>query len=144
MEEYRNNRLKDLREDNDLSQAKAAKIANLSKNSYIRYEKGERLPPADIIKRYAEYYRTSTDYILLLTNDPEPYRQKKYLNSKFFKQVGGFKMTIKEFDNEFTKAIDRIDENWKKSGDINDLPEIVQVALYELKNSLIQYFEEKE
>lgn len=136
--EYRNNRLRDLREDNDLSQEKAAQIANLSKNSYIRYEKGERLPPADIIKRYAQYYKTSTDYILLLTNNPKPYEQN-YRNSKFAKTIGGI-MSIEEFDKEVSNTIDRINENWNKSGEVEDIPEIMQVALNELKETLIRYF----
>ncbi len=67
------NRLKELREDNDLTQEKCAKIAYISKNSYIRYEKGERILPLDIAKKYAEYYRTSIDYIAKETNEIKPY-----------------------------------------------------------------------
>ena len=64
------NRLKELREDNDLTQEQCAKIA------YIRYEKSERIPPLDIIAIYAEYYHTSIDYIAYLTNEPKPYPMK--------------------------------------------------------------------
>ncbi|MCI8392376.1 MAG: helix-turn-helix transcriptional regulator [Clostridia bacterium] len=70
------NRLKELREDNDLTQEQCAKIAYISKNSYIRYEKSERIPPLDIIAIYAEYYHTSIDYIAYLTNEPKPYPMK--------------------------------------------------------------------
>lgn len=56
-------RLKELREDNDLTQAQCAKIAFISKNSYIRYEKGERAVPLDVVKVLAEYYNVSIDYI---------------------------------------------------------------------------------
>ena len=70
------NRLKELREDNDLTQEQCAKIAYISKNSYIRYEKGERIPPLDIIAIYAEYYKTSIDYIAELTNQTAPYPRK--------------------------------------------------------------------
>ena len=58
-----NTRLKDLREDNDLTQEECAKIAYISKNSYIRYERGERVPPLDVIIKYADYYHVSLDYI---------------------------------------------------------------------------------
>lgn len=67
------NRLKELREDNDLTQEQCAKIAYISKNSYIRYEKSERIPPLDIIAIYAEYYNTSIDYIAKLTDEIKPY-----------------------------------------------------------------------
>lgn len=62
-------RLRDLREDEDLTQEKCAKIAFISKNSYIRYERGERTPPLDVIVSFAKYYGVSIDYIAGLTND---------------------------------------------------------------------------
>lgn len=62
-------RLRDLREDNDISQSECAKIGYISKNSYIRYENGERTPPLDVIVTYAKYYNVSIDYIAGLTND---------------------------------------------------------------------------
>lgn len=71
------NRLKELREDNDLTQEECAKLAYISKNSYIRYEKNERIPPIDTIATYAEYYRTSMDYICGLTDEIKPYPRKK-------------------------------------------------------------------
>lgn len=66
-------RLRDLREDNDLTQEDCAKIAFISKNSYIRYEKGERVPPLDTIKLFAEYYGVSIDYIAKNTDIRTPY-----------------------------------------------------------------------
>lgn len=61
-------RIRDLREDADLSQMDCAKITFISKNSYIRYEKGEREPPLDVIVNLAKYYKVSTDYIAGLTD----------------------------------------------------------------------------
>lgn len=61
-------RMKDLREDNDLTQEECAKIAYISKNSYIRYEKDEREIPLDVIVNLAKYYNTSVDYIAKLTD----------------------------------------------------------------------------
>ncbi len=63
-------RLRDLREDHDLSQPKCAKIACVSKNSYIRYETGERVPPFDVIVILAKYYNVSIDYIAGITDTP--------------------------------------------------------------------------
>lgn len=70
------NRLKELREDNDLTQEECSKIAYISKNSYIRYEKNERVPPIDTMIIFAEYYRTSLDYIAGLTDEIKPYPRK--------------------------------------------------------------------
>ncbi len=70
-------RLRELREDNDLTQEFCAKIAFISKNSYIRYENGERIPPLDTIKLFAEYYNTSIDYIAKATDEKRPYKKRK-------------------------------------------------------------------
>lgn len=66
-------RLRDLREDKDLTQIQCAKIAYISKNSYIRYENGERIPPLDTIVKFAKYYNVSIDYIAKLTDIKKPY-----------------------------------------------------------------------
>lgn len=70
-------RLRELREDHDLTQAKCAKIANISKNSYIRYENGERIIPLDTAIVFAKYYNVSLDYIAKLTNEIKPYERLK-------------------------------------------------------------------
>ena len=67
-------RLKELREDHDLTQEYCAKLAFISKNSYIRYEKGERMIPLDTITIFAKFYNTSIDYIAKLTDEKKPYK----------------------------------------------------------------------
>ena len=68
-------RLKDLREDHDLSQAQVAEMLGMKQPQYSRYERGLRDIPTDVLIRLAQFYKTSTDYILGLTNDSSPYRQ---------------------------------------------------------------------
>lgn len=63
-------RLRELREDHDLSQRKLAAILNLTQPQYFRYEQGYRDLPTDILIRLANLYDTSTDYILGRTDDP--------------------------------------------------------------------------
>lgn len=63
-------RLRDLREDHDLTQPQCAQIAHIGKNSYIRYENGERVPPLDVIVIFAQYYNVSIDYIAGLIQTP--------------------------------------------------------------------------
>lgn len=65
-------RIRDLREDNDLTQRQVAEILNMTQAQYWKYEKGYRDVPTDILIALAELYHTSTDYILGLTNDPTP------------------------------------------------------------------------
>ena len=60
---YKYHRIRDLREDNDLSQMDCAKLFFVSKNTYIRYETGERIPPIDFMERVANYYHVSIDYL---------------------------------------------------------------------------------
>jgi transcriptional regulator with XRE-family HTH domain len=72
-----NLRLRELREDKDMTQKECAEIAYISKNSYIRYENNERIPPIDIIITFAEYYNVSIDYIARLTNTKKIYPRIK-------------------------------------------------------------------
>lgn len=79
-------RMKDLREDNDLTQEECAKIAYISKNSYIRYEKDEREIPLDVIVNLAKYYNTSVDYIAKLTDIKKPYKRNGVGNDRSIKR----------------------------------------------------------
>lgn len=67
------NRLRELREDNDLYQKDIAKYLNMSQNGYSSYET-ERLDiPTDVLKKLANFYNTSIDYILYQTDTKNPY-----------------------------------------------------------------------
>ena len=68
-------RLKDLREDHDLSQQQVADFLDMKQPQYSRYERGLRDLPTDVLIRLAMLYKTSTDYILGLTNDSKPYHK---------------------------------------------------------------------
>lgn len=64
-------RLKDLREDNELTQEYIAKILNMKQQQYSRYEKGEYEIPLECLIKLSKLYHVSTDYILNLTNKKE-------------------------------------------------------------------------
>ena len=64
-------RLRDLREDHDLTQRKIASILGLTQTQYFRYEQGYRDLPTDILIRLSNMYVTSTDYILGVTDNPK-------------------------------------------------------------------------
>ena len=67
-------RLKDLREDNDLTQSEIAKYLHIKQNTYSQYENGQRQIPISCLIALARYYRTSTDYILGLTDTKDAYK----------------------------------------------------------------------
>ncbi|MCI8548039.1 MAG: helix-turn-helix transcriptional regulator [Bacilli bacterium] len=69
--------MKDLREDKDLLQIDIAKLLKTSQVQYSRYETGLRYMPIYHLKTLAEFYDTSIDYIIGLTNKKEPYPRIK-------------------------------------------------------------------
>ena len=74
MQQY-HTRLKDLREDHDLTQAQAAEIIGTSQQHYGKYENGKIVIPFDRAIILAEYYNVSLDYIAGFTNDPRPLKK---------------------------------------------------------------------
>ena len=67
-------RLKDLREDKDLRQEDIAAILGISQTVYSRYERGFQTIPVTHLLKLADFYNTSTDYILGRTNNITPYK----------------------------------------------------------------------
>ena len=66
-------RLRDIRNDRDLTQAEVAKHLHVKQNTYSQYETEQRQLPIPCLIALARFYRTSTDYILGLTDKREPY-----------------------------------------------------------------------
>ena len=69
-------RIKDLREDNDIKQKTIADILHVKQNTYSQYENGQRQIPLEALVKLAEYYSTSTDYLLGLTDERKPYQRR--------------------------------------------------------------------
>ena len=69
-------RIRDLREDTELSQTKFAKLLDMSQTGYSKYETGENDIPTAILIALARYHNTSVDYLLGLTNE-KPYPRAK-------------------------------------------------------------------
>jgi Predicted transcriptional regulators len=66
-------RLKDLREDKDLLQGDIAEILMINRSVYSRYERGFQTIPIIHLLKLADFYKTSTDYILGRTDIIKPY-----------------------------------------------------------------------
>ena len=74
------NRIRNLREDKDLTQKQIGEVLNMSQTGYNQYEIGKNDIPTKILIKLAEFYNTSIDYILELTDEIKPYPRKKDKN----------------------------------------------------------------
>ena len=70
-------RIRNLREDADLTQAELGKQINVPQRTYAYYESGERMIPPQVLVALAQFYHVSTDYLLELTDQKKPYPHKK-------------------------------------------------------------------
>ena len=62
-------RIRDLREDHDYTQAKVGEMINVPQRTYAYYEAGQRMVPPEVLKRLADLYNVSVDYILERTDE---------------------------------------------------------------------------
>jgi len=68
MEIFLGERLKELREANDLTQKQLAEKLNINSVTYLHYEKNQREPPLSLLADIAKFYEVSVDYLLGLTD----------------------------------------------------------------------------
>ncbi|MBQ3194957.1 MAG: helix-turn-helix transcriptional regulator [Clostridia bacterium] len=67
-------RIRDLREDRDLSQVQISKVLGMSQTGYSKYETGENDIPTAVLIKLARFYGTSIDYLLGETDCPDRYK----------------------------------------------------------------------
>ena len=70
-------RIKELREDNDIKQKQIAELLGIQQNSYSQIENEKNTIQIDYLIKLADFYNTSTDYLLGLTDEKKPYPKKK-------------------------------------------------------------------
>ena len=70
-------RIRNLREDSDLTQAELGKQINVPQRTYAYYESGERMIPPQTLIALARVHQVSVDYLLGLTDQKTPYPRKK-------------------------------------------------------------------
>ena len=70
-------RIRNLREDKDLTQKQLGPLLNMSQTGYNQYEIGKNDIPTRILIELAKFYNTSIDYLLGLTNEIRPYPRIK-------------------------------------------------------------------
>ena len=70
-------RIRDLREDNDLTQGQLAKELYCCLGTYAKYERGEIKVSIEVLCYLADFYKVSVDYILMRTDDPTPPKKRR-------------------------------------------------------------------
>lgn len=70
-------RIRDFREDNDLIQTQVAKMLGMSQTGYSKYETGENDIPTYVLIKLSDFYNTSVDYLLGLTDEMRPYVRRE-------------------------------------------------------------------
>ena len=70
-------RIRELREDRDLTQREVGAAINVPQRTYAYYETGERMIPPHVLSALADYYAVSVDYLLERTDEKMPYPRKK-------------------------------------------------------------------
>ena len=71
------NRLRDLREDRDLKQRDIAELLKVHQTTYSDYELGKLNIPISVLHKLADFYGTSIDYLLNITDIETPYPKSK-------------------------------------------------------------------
>ena len=75
MEQYQ--RIRDLREDRDMTQAQVGAAIHIPQRTYAYYESGQRMIPPHVLCALADFYQTSVDYLLGRTDAAAPYPRAK-------------------------------------------------------------------
>ena len=74
-------RIRDLREDRDMTQVQLAKMLNCSQRTYSNYERGDIEISTRVLIELAKFHDTSIDYLLVLPDEKRPYPRK--VNKKY-------------------------------------------------------------
>lgn len=77
-------RIRNLREDKDLTQTELSQYLNITQRTYSRYENDERGIPVEILSKIADYHQTSVDYLIGRTDIKTPYPTSTSLSKKTF------------------------------------------------------------
>lgn len=75
-------RIRDLREDHDVTQEEIARVLGTSQTMYARYERGANEMPVRHLVTLCKYYHVSADYILNLSDTPTPTNENKNENDR--------------------------------------------------------------
>ncbi len=78
---YYTDRLQYIRESKNITQKKLAEALNIKQQQYARYEKGVNVMPVTYLPKICKFLNVSSDYILGLTDEINPYKNNKEKNN---------------------------------------------------------------
>lgn len=113
-------RLKSLRKEKKLTQEQLAKSINIERSTYVRYENGEIVPPADMVNKIALLHDVSTDFLFGNTNDPTPpNKQGRFIHPEEALQILARGKGLTEKDIEYLKETIKLLETKNRLSDEN-------------------------
>lgn len=98
-------RIKDIREDNDLSQENLSEILGVNRSTYSMWETGINIMPLKYLYKFARYFNYSIDYVLGLNNDRNPVKMDDELD---FQKLGNNMRTVRLKNRLYQKDIVKI------------------------------------
>lgn len=98
-------RIKDIREDNDLSQEDISEILGVNRSTYSMWESGINIMSLKYLYKFAQYFNYSIDYVLGLTNDRNPVKMDNNLD---FQKLGNNMRAIRLKNGLYQKDIAKI------------------------------------
>ena len=98
-------RLKELRNQKNITQEELANHLSIPRGTYAHYELGKREPDYNMLLRIANFFDVSTDYLLGLTDSPNPYKSPKIISD-----LREGRVAYKDLSEETKKSLSRMDE----------------------------------
>lgn len=80
-------RIKNLREDNDLTQKQISRLLNIAQVAYSYYELNKRSIPLELLSKLADFYNTSTDYLLYRTEETSSYPKDPVFETSYKEEI---------------------------------------------------------
>ena len=117
-------RLRDLRDEHELTQVKVAKLLGVSQAAYQRYESGDRAVPDEVKIFLAQYYNVTIDYLLGKTNDRAS-------------------AIISDLDNKKVKYADLTEAQKKMINRMDELSDEEQENLYDIADNFLKLSEKR-
>lgn len=118
MENILGKRIKNLREEGELSQLELAKLLNINNSTLSQYEAGNRIPSDDIKIKIAKYFNVSLDYLVGNSDIKNPYDNKEPINldevEVWFHKTDGYKDLPEEARKELSDYISYLRHKYGK------------------------------
>lgn len=101
-------RLKDIREDNDINQQEIAEYLQMKQTNYSRYELGKNMMGIDKYIKLAKYYNISLDYLAGIIDTPRPLNENKVIETKTLTQKEKKLLNAYKDNPQLQAAIDKL------------------------------------